>query len=250
MTSTTRSGQAGRAAVPLPTVLTLHDGTSTSTRLAALTDHAAALERELGIQRSLRRAAEERVAELEQSALVDQLTGILNRAGLFEERARKTPTAVAVFDLDSFKQVNDKFGHRLGNAVLCEVAKRLDRVLPGRVAHLSGDEYAALIDEDDPLAVAGVLSRAISGEEIPLPGGQGVTVTTSVGVALGAGVEDIEDLLHRADVAAYCSKRAGRAGQRGVPVLWQWDTRMPKGVQRARDGGACPGCGGCAEVAA
>lgn len=224
----------------------LRDGTSTSAQLLALQEHTAALEMEIGTIRMLRRAAEQRVAELERAALHDQLTGILNRDGLANEWRRQTPKALLVLDLDRFKAVNDTRGHQIGNHVLYCVARAIDWWLPGRCARLSGDEFAAFIDDGDPVAIAGVVSRAIAQMEIPLPDWQAVTITASVGVAMADGVDDIEDLLHRADVAAYCAKRAGRPGQ---PVLWTPATRMPTGTQRARDGGACPDCGGCGAAA-
>jgi diguanylate cyclase (GGDEF)-like protein len=228
-------------------VTILRDGTSTSAQLAALQEHTAALEMEIGTIRMLRRAAEQRVAELERAALHDQLTRILNRDGLADEWARQAPKALLVLDLDRFKAVNDTHGHQLGNRVLTWVARAIDWWLPGRCARLSGDEFAAFVDDGDPLTVAGAVSRAIAQMEIPLPDWHAVTITASVGVAMADGVDDLDDALHRADVAAYCAKRGGRPGQ---PVLWTPETRMPAGTQRARDGGACPGCGGCTGAAA
>ncbi|MBS3956842.1 MAG: EAL domain-containing protein [Clostridiales bacterium] len=158
-------------------------------------------------------------------AFYDSLTGLANRA-LFLDRLRHAAAtkaranerlAVAFIDLDHFKAVNDTFGHRTGDAVLVEVAKRLSSVLreSDTLARLGGDEFTVLLEgvqsERDAELVASKLLEAI---ERPLRvAGNEIRLTGSIGIAIGAPSEgdDSATLLTRADTAMYRAKQSGRA---------------------------------------
>jgi len=155
----------------------------------------------------------------EYQALHDGLTGLANRT-LFRDRielairtARRdgTRVAVAVMDLDRFKEVNDSLGHAAGDALLVELAERLQRSLrdSDTVARLGGDEFGLLLPgidaPTDVLAaierVRGEIARPVAIEGLPL------VVEGSIGVALfPADGEDVETLVQHADVAMYHAK--------------------------------------------
>ena len=159
--------------------------------------------------------AHERLVAL---ARTDALTGLANHRAFRERlesdaaRARRTgfPVSLVIVDLDRFKRVNDTWGHQAGDAVLREVARRLQASarrgdLPARIG---GEELAWLLpDTGLPAArdAAERLRRAIGELPIPPVG----TVTASLGVAeLGPGGPD--DLVRRADAALYRAKEGGR----------------------------------------
>ncbi|MFI1195485.1 diguanylate cyclase [Micromonospora sp. NPDC020750] len=131
-------------------------------------------------------------------ALTDPLTGALNRHGLAEHWRTVHPEhTLAVLDLDGFKQVNDRYGHDAGDAVLVAVAGRLRDY--GTVIRLGGDE----------LAVVGWLTAGITPRwPVQLPGGQRITVTAAVG-ATWIATADRPGTLRRADLAMYRAKRSG-----------------------------------------
>ncbi len=161
--------------------------------------------------------------QLQDQAFRDPLTGLPNRALLGDRasqafaRAHRTASSVAVMavDLDAFKLVNDGFGHRAGDMLLCAVAERLSATVRPQdtVARLGGDEFVVLMDPAadaaEAMALAERLLEALP-EEITV---EGVShrVTASIGVALGAAPHtSFDQLLCDADVALYCVKRAGR----------------------------------------
>jgi diguanylate cyclase (GGDEF)-like protein/PAS domain S-box-containing protein len=154
----------------------------------------------------------------------DALTLLPNRALLIERvelalaRVRRRPEsrfALLFLDLDRFKQVNDTLGHLAGDRLLVTTARRLeDCIRPGdTAARLGGDELAVLLDRiaspSDAFDVATRISRALS-EPLEIQG-RPVTVSASIGIAIGAGRGTASDLLGEADTALYHAKAAGRA---------------------------------------
>ncbi len=141
-------------------------------------------------------------------AFLDRLDTALREAAPHGEGA----VAVAMLDLDRFKAVNDKLGHRAGDEVLCQVADRL-RALPAPVrlaARLQGDEFLLLIDGTNPAAAAHAAWRAIAATPYILAGSHRVVLRASIGVAVtqsDAGPDaDHRRLLHDADLAMYRAK--------------------------------------------
>ena len=182
----------------------------------------------------LREVAARREAEAAALRLADTdpLTGLLNRrsfdAALVALAGRATQDkgslALMLIDLDRFKRANDTHGHHVGDAVLTETARRIVAVMPGDavLARLGGDEFAALV----PFAAAvdavaqteRLASRLVQAIALPIHCyDHTVTVTSSIGVvaltpepdALLAATADA--LMHRADVAMYEAKKAGRS---------------------------------------
>lgn len=153
----------------------------------------------------------------------DPLTGLLNRAGLRAVHAvvaasgRPQPIIAMLIDLDQFKEINDTYGHDSGDDLLMEVADRIAQVADahgGAAARLSGDEYAAIL----PVRHHGITDladrlNATIAEPIEIDTDNGpiaVRVTASVGIAIVASTDPLEDIaLHRADTAMYHAKRQG-----------------------------------------
>ena len=167
-----------------------------------------------------RKALEDRLSH---QAFHDPLTGLPNRALLLdrmehalkrgERRDGAGKVAVLFTDLDNFKYVNDSLGHKAGDNLLVEVAKRISSCLrpEDTVARLGGDEFVVLLEEITNVAEATAVAERISRElEAPFAlDDQEVFVTTSTGIVLG-GPGEAEDLLRDADVAMYRSKEAGK----------------------------------------
>ncbi|HSP27055.1 MAG TPA: diguanylate cyclase [Ilumatobacteraceae bacterium] len=155
-------------------------------------------------------------------ALHDPLTGLPNRALLFERlvsalhRCRRTRSLVAIMfiDLDTFKAVNDTFGHRIGDEVLMIVAQRLTALLrPGdTVARLGGDEFAVLCDDiADASDLEPIADRVNDAFRLPFDVSSGpVEVRASIGIGIGDWTSTSpERLLEHADIAMYQAKRGG-----------------------------------------
>ncbi|NPT35629.1 diguanylate cyclase domain-containing protein [Paraburkholderia xenovorans] len=161
--------------------------------------------------------------ELVHLATHDVLTGLPNRV-LFMEKLenaideamrRQERLAVLFVDLDRFKQINDQFGHSVGDKVLATVARRLKQVLWSEdvVARLGGDEFIVLIEGPrSGEAAPAIASRIMAtlNEEVRVDG-QSMTVGASIGISQFP--EDsgtAEELLLNADAAMYAAKSGGR----------------------------------------
>lgn len=156
-------------------------------------------------------------ADLGQAATTDPLTGAVNRA-VFDHRLARalarhkrhgTPVMLAVIDIDSFKSINDTYGHQSGDAALCWVAERLRERLRGEdtLARLGGDEFALLTEVSEPGQVG---LDALCAEITRTPEGCDTRFTVSVGAVLATPDDDVESILRRADEAMYAVKRQRR----------------------------------------
>ncbi len=170
-------------------------------------------------QELLERRVEERTAALEHQALHDGLTGLPNRLLLHDRLSQalltasrlKTPLALLFMDLDRFKEVNDTFGHHVGDQLLQQVGERLRQAVRAAdsVSRLGGDEFAVLLPRVDGVAAAVTAARRVLGAlESPfVVDAHVLDVGASIGIALapehGA---DSETLMRRADVAMYVAK--------------------------------------------
>jgi diguanylate cyclase (GGDEF)-like protein len=160
---------------------------------------------------------------LRQLVELDPVTEVANRVGLHERLAQAmeasmqsgAPMAVMYLDLDRFKQVNDTFGHAVGDELLKAFAARLVRTLRGSdvVGRLGGDEFAVVLERLASKQQAAIVADKILAamREPFFVDRQSLHITTSIGVALYAG-EAItpEALLKKADESLYHAKSAGR----------------------------------------
>jgi len=158
--------------------------------------------------------------QLRLQALFDPLTGLANRAFFHEQlehavsiRTENEPgTAVVFIDLDEFKQINDQYGHSVGDEVLAILGARLKTVIRAgdSVARLGGDEFAVLLTSvREPAEPAIVAERLL--EQITAPievAGRHLLLTASIGIALGSSGTE---LLKQADAAMYRAKANGDA---------------------------------------
>ena len=190
--------------------------------MAALDERNAQLEVEV----SERRRAEEEARHL---ATHDALTTLPNRLLFMDrldaaiKRARRSGGnfALGYMDLDGFKPVNDQFGHAAGDALLCEVARRMRENTreSDTAARLGGDEFAVIFNDvskpADILKIAEKLWQRITGAATVPNGGGDVEV--HIGLSLGVAIypddgKAPDELMHAADVALYEVKKQGKAG--------------------------------------
>ncbi|MBB2942912.1 diguanylate cyclase (GGDEF)-like protein [Actinoplanes lutulentus] len=160
-------------------------------------------------------------AELTRRAMHDMLTGLGNRALLWDRlngalaRAKRTGRSVGVLllDLNGFKPVNDTYGHDAGDLVLKAVAERLRTCVrtEDTVARLGGDEFVILTedlrDSGDALRVAERVVAAL--DEPVLVDGHELRTPASIGIALSVAGQGPDDVLRDADAAMYVAKRQG-----------------------------------------
>jgi diguanylate cyclase (GGDEF)-like protein len=170
---------------------------------------------------------------LRRQATRDRLTGLPNRSVFEETLADKlqkdTPVALLWIDLDRFKEINDSLGHRIGDALLLQVAGRLSESTPDAalLARIGGDEFAIILDaacraeaEDCAREIASGLQAVFQVEDYEL------FVTASVGISMypehaGSAVE----LQKKADAAMYCAKGRGKNG------FSFYDVRLERGAR-------------------
>jgi len=173
--------------------------------------------------------SERKLAESRARALAerDALTSLWNRrglehcvAGLTTVQRKADAFALLLLDLDGFKQVNDGYGHEAGDAVLRDVATQLTAAVRHGdiVARLGGDEFVLVLEGVKTAeAAAQVADKLVTALGRPIALGQDrwARIGASVGVALSPDRrEPLESLLHRADLAMYAAKGAGKSQYR------------------------------------
>ncbi|VXC55576.1 bifunctional diguanylate cyclase/phosphodiesterase [Massilia sp. 9I] len=205
-----KNGQAYTAWVALTTIRDPHG--EASSYMAMLSDI------------SERKRVEEQVRH---QAEHDTLTGLPNRALFLDRmhhalatwRRQRDSFAVLFLDLDRFKAINDNNGHQTGDAVLREVAARLRGCVRrvDTISRLGGDEFVVLLADiggaDQAAHVAAAVMQAVS-RPIDVAG-QALALTASIGVAIcPTDGQDVDTLMHHADVAMYHAKENGRSSFR------------------------------------
>ncbi|MBV9593722.1 MAG: EAL domain-containing protein, partial [Actinobacteria bacterium] len=173
---------------------------------------------------SANRQRERLQEDLAHQAAHDSLTGLPNRAHALRlidaalSRASRSGAVLSLLfiDLDDFKDINDTYGHRAGDEVLCAVSSRMHACVRAGdvVARLGGDEFVVLLDTiDSQASVVDIAERIVASLSAPIAlwDGHTATVGASVGVALNLdGATDASRLLTEADAAVYRAKACGR----------------------------------------
>lgn len=155
----------------------------------------------------------------------DALTGINNRRHLFELAQRKfavasrykQPLTVILFDIDHFKNINDLYGHDMGDQMLIRVTKIVFSELRSAdvIGRYGGEEFIVLLpmtNAQQAYLLAERIRTSVASLCVPSEKGE-ISVTLSIGIAEINHVpqsENVEDVFHRADEAMYCAKQAGR----------------------------------------
>jgi diguanylate cyclase (GGDEF)-like protein/PAS domain S-box-containing protein len=167
-----------------------------------------------------KRRSQEKVSRL---ANYDSLTGLANRLQMAQSlekilaapQAMNRCCAVMLIDLDRFKHVNDTRGHPVGDALLRQVAQRLERTVgqAGRVGRLGGDEFKVIVPgRTERARLADIATDIIHSLSQPYSvDGQSIVIGASVGIAVAPddGI-DSDDLIRNADLALYAAKDGGR----------------------------------------
>jgi diguanylate cyclase (GGDEF)-like protein len=160
--------------------------------------------------------------EMQTQAITDSLTGLFNRRGFLEigdreiERAKRYchPQAAIMFDIDHFKDINDLFGHAVGDKALVEIVIRCCQQLRkvDIFGRYGGEEFALLLPETklaDAFNLAERLRLAVN--QPIITGKVTLSVAISIGLtALNDSTADLQELLERADRALYKAKESGR----------------------------------------
>jgi len=202
-----------------------------------------------GVVRAYEDVTDRRRAEhqLQRVAHYDQLTGLPNRLSLQKQLGRlmsgggpKEPTAIALFDLDGFKDVNDTLGHSTGDLLLIEVGSRLTEVVGvrGQVCRLGGDEFIVVIPGcGDPLEIGRLVDAAlqrlaepyeINDQILHIAGSAGSAIAPTDGAT-------VDELIANADLALYQAKADGGVCRFFMPVMRaQAQARHSLGVELRR----------------
>ncbi|MBB6480313.1 GGDEF domain-containing protein [Spirochaeta isovalerica] len=167
----------------------------------------------------LEKQVEARTAELKDLMLTDPLTGLLNRRGMTErlkgqnERSARTKETFGLIwiDIDYFKEVNDSFGHAMGDTVLTAVSSIfIESIRPyDHASRWGGDEFLILLSPETPDDLRRIIDRLLSSiRSWSSPDAPSLTI--SIGATTSDGGESIDEVLQRADEALYSAKNSGR----------------------------------------
>ncbi len=222
---------------------TLHNGTRLiSTKRIVVLDQDSRPQYLLGVAEDIteRKLAEERIEHL---ARFDSLTELPNRAAftmrlaeaIHAAEASGSSFALLFLDLDRFKEVNDVFGHSVGDALLQEVANRLKQAAGDAfVARLGGDEFTLIVEGPQPASASAVAERILSliSDDMQI-GERRVRAGVSVGIALFPNdARDASMLLANADAALYRAKGQARGSVRFFEAEMDMQLRERRALQQ------------------
>ncbi|MBL6996029.1 diguanylate cyclase, partial [Desulfobacula sp.] len=160
--------------------------------------------------------------KLEHEATHDPLTGALNRRAILDilskelnrAKRRNTKLSIGLCDIDHFKLVNDKYGHQVGDDVLCSFIKAIQNTLRpyDLLGRYGGEEFLLVMPDSTMSAEEGLYERLrakIADNKMMTRSG-GVSITVSIGITSNTGNETIETMIAKADAALYRAKENGR----------------------------------------
>lgn len=165
------------------------------------------------------RSQNEKVKEkLTYEAEHDKLTNLYNRTGYVSlfRRMRLERTLYILIDVDGFKEINDQYGHDIGDKVLIRIATQLDKSFSednAFVFRIGGDEFAVLIENIDDETNNTIIDRCEKIiEELSVSKGRIPPTTLSIGIARGVDDDSTDTLFKKADTALYKVKQSGKSG--------------------------------------
>lgn len=151
----------------------------------------------------------------------DSLTKLANRHSFMtdmrQKMNRKQSVVLLFIDLDDFKQVNDSYGHLIGDEVLIETARRIrsfSQTYDGKAYRFAGDEFLIVIDAEGEIVGADrfeELNRLIS-QEMNVGDGLSLRLSASIGVACSKDHASLDAMIHHSDAAMYVAKNCGGDG--------------------------------------
>lgn len=170
---------------------------------------------------TIRSETRERVEDLMEKAATDELTGLLRRGAFIKQVSRQIASranfSLLMLDLDDFKQINDIYGHSVGDDVLIQVAEVFKDTLRGRdaICRMGGDEFAIMLtnvnSDTQVLEVIGRITTKV--RQLPVALDKGFTVQMSIGVKLCDVFDErvtFEKLYLESDAALYQAKKLGK----------------------------------------
>lgn len=218
------TGIGGALCTVLLTVLVGSLSTSRNRALSQVDNATAALRADIERREVVEAALLRREQQLEAMALTDSLTGLANRRAFMEQldrshaRALRHGSRIAVLfgDVNNFKTINDTYGHRAGDGVLCQVAARLRAQFrtEDTLGRLGGDEFAIICENVTPY-LDGLVERVHTALAVPYDfDGKQILASVSIGMAAPKDGESSAQLLDRADQTMYRAKAESAAPRR------------------------------------
>jgi diguanylate cyclase (GGDEF)-like protein len=156
--------------------------------------------------------------QLEYLLAHDQMTNLLSRAHFMRRMDEMCETfrgTVLMLDIDLFKQVNDTYGHLVGDEVIRHVAKVIEEHVQkdGLAARYGGEEFVVCLpqhDLDEAMRRAEEIRKAVENQAVTVPPGKDLKCTISIGLGLADGAQPLTEVIRRADDALYLAKNQGR----------------------------------------
>ena len=182
-----------------------------------------------------------RSIELEKMASHDELTELYNRRyfyerfqeGLARAKSSKQTLALVALDIDGLKKINDEYGHAVGDIIIANLAKVIDKHIRTNdvPARLGGDEFAVLMPDTDKRGAYALAQRLWEElEETPMYEHEGLRVLLNVSIGVSGypwGGEDVDEMMHWADADMYANKVGRRLPQSATSVPQQSLTDDP-----------------------
>jgi diguanylate cyclase (GGDEF)-like protein len=176
-------------------------------------------------ERSLLDDRDKMIRKLKRLTIEDSLTGLYNSRHFFDQLDKEIkrsdrylhPISLIFVDIDNFKEINDTYGHMIGDKILAQIAKRLKACLRANDSayRFAGDEFTIILPETTSIEAKYVADRILSkfaNESFLIEGKEISNITPSIGIAEYQMNEGNQQFVHRADVTMYEAKQQGGNG--------------------------------------